>query len=480
MREAGVLAAVFSLPGRYGIGDFGINSYRFIDFLKRTNVKIWQVLPLNPVGFGNSPYQPFSSFAGEPLYIDLAALHSEGLLPELPPAFRKHAKSVDYEAVRAYKEPYFREAFKNFKGGEDYEAFRSEEWVYLYAVFRVLASHNYNASWFYWKEEDRDWIKDRSRDLSAYQEEIDYQIFLQYMFRKQWTALKKYANDSGISIMGDIPFYVGENSLDVWMNQEEFRLNEQGFPIEIAGVPPDYFSADGQRWGNPIYDWEHMKANGFRFWKERMLHTAEMYDLVRIDHFRAFDSYWVIPASSPTAIVGEWKYAPGYELFDQLLPMIPDTGIVAEDLGEMRQEVYWLRDHYQFPGMNVLQFTWFDRHFDLRENMITYTGTHDNNTIAGWYRTLTPKEKRSIRYKLDIPGGNDRDVSRALVRAALNGPTNRTVIAVQDILGLGGEGRVNTPSTVGSPNWEWKMDSLAPLLREEERFRKAVQESGRG
>lgn len=474
MRRAGVLCAVFSLPGKYGIGDFGKEVVHFIDILKDSKVKIWQVLPLNPVGFGNSPYQAYSSFAGDTIYIDLEALYKDGLLKSLPKPFRKDSTSIDYPAVREYKEKYLKEAFKNFKANEEYNEFISQEWVKLYAVFRAFQHENDGRTWNEWPEEQKNWIKDKKLDLSKYEEMINYEMFLQYEFYIQWNAIKVYANKNGVKIMGDIPFYVGLNSLDVWMNQDDFKLDSKGFPISVAGVPPDYFSADGQRWGNPIYDWEHMKSDNFKFWKERVTYTAKMFDLIRIDHFRAFDSYWVIPAESPTAKVGDWWYAPGYDLFNTLLPLLPDTEIVAEDLGMMRQEVYWLRDHYNFPGMNVLQFTLFDPNFGLREHMITYTGTHDNDTVLGWWQDLSKGQRKALKYKMDRENSHKVPVHEKFVRYCLEGTTDTAIVAVQDILGLGKSARVNTPGTVGSPDWEWKLNSLSDLRKSVSRFGRMV------
>ena len=403
MRRAGVLAAVFSLPGHYGIGDFGKCAYEFIDMLSEQGLRVWQVLPLNPIGYGHSPYQPYSSEAGDTVYVDLGQLFEEGLLRFLPEAFQAESKKVNYEDVRAYKQPYFEEAYRNFRKDAEYEKFASQEWVYLYAVFHALKLKNNDLPWNEWPEQDREWIAERDPEspvLSGLSDAIGLEMFLQYEFCRQWQKIRAYAREHGVLIMGDIPFYVGQDSLDVWANQEEFLLDPDGYPGFVAGVPPDYFAAEGQRWGNPIYDWKHMEENGFAFWENRLLHTAKLYDMIRIDHFRAFDTYWKVPRSCPTAMVGEWIEAPGYALFDKMLPLLSGTEIIAEDLGEMRQEVYDLRDHYNFPGMNVLQFTLLDPHFKIRENMFVYTGTHDNDTVLGWYRTQPPVEQRKIQIVL--------------------------------------------------------------------------------
>ncbi len=403
MRRAGVLCAVFSLPGRFGIGDFGKCAYEFIDLLAENRLKIWQVLPLNPIGYGHSPYQPYSSEAGDTVYIDLEALYQEGLISALPDPVVSDEIKVDYEAARALKAPYFAEAYRNFKKDADYEAFASQEWVYLYAVFHALKSKNHDLPWNEWPDQDREWIRKKdpkSPVLAGLTDAIGLEMFLQYEFYRQWMKVRSYAHEHGVRIMGDIPFYVGQDSLDVWANQEEFLLDPDGYPGFVAGVPPDYFAAEGQRWGNPIYDWKHMEENGFAFWENRLLYTAKLYDMIRIDHFRAFDTYWKVPRSCPTAMVGEWIEAPGYALFDRMLPLLSGTEIIAEDLGDMRQEVYTLRDHYNFPGMNVLQFTLTDPNFKIRENMFVYTGTHDNDTTLGWYRMQTPAEQRKVQLVL--------------------------------------------------------------------------------
>ncbi len=403
MRRAGVLSAVFSLPGRYGIGDFGKCAYEFIDMLSENGLTVWQVLPLNPIGYGNSPYQPYSSEAGDTVYIDLDGLYREGLLSALPDAYEGDSKKVNYEEVRAYKQPYFEEAYRNFKKDAAYEAFIAQAWVYPYAVFHALKEKNGDLPWNEWPKEDQEWIQNREENsevLSGLSDAIGLEMFLQYEFYVQWQRILEYAHEKGVRIMGDIPFYVGQDSLDVWANQDEFLLDPDGYPGFVAGVPPDYFAAEGQRWGNPIYDWKHMEENDFAFWKNRLLYTAKLYDMIRIDHFRAFDTYWKVPRSCPTAMDGAWIEAPGYRFFDEVLPLLSGTEIIAEDLGEMRPEVYELRDHYQFPGMNVLQFTILDPKFRSRENMFVYTATHDNDMTKGWYQTQTPLEQRKIQIAL--------------------------------------------------------------------------------
>lgn len=309
---------VSSLPSRTGGGELGKETYEFLDILKKAGVKIWQVLPMNPLGYGNSPYQPYSSCAGDELYLSLDLLFEEGLLKALPPSHLEYAKKVAYEEVRAWKEGYLREAFGNFQETEEYRAFISQEWVRAYGVFRALKKENDDRCWNEWKEAHKNW---NGEDLSEeIEKEASYHMFLQYEFLCQWKKVKEYANKNGIRIMGDVPFYVGIDSVDVWAGKENFLLGADGQPSFIAGVPPDYFSAVGQRWGNPVYDWDYLKKTGYDFWVKRIGYNSQLFDLIRIDHFRAFDTFWKIPASCPTAVEGEWIEAPGYEVLDTLKP----------------------------------------------------------------------------------------------------------------------------------------------------------------
>ncbi|SCP99802.1 4-alpha-glucanotransferase [Anaerobium acetethylicum] len=482
MRDAGVLLPVSALPSRHGIGDFGKSSYEFVKKLKESGVKIWQILPLNPLGFGNSPYQPYSSYAGDELYISLELLKEEGLIREIKD-FRKDETRIDYQAVRSFKEGYLREAFDAFRPTEDYEEFRRRDWVYKYAVFITLKKANNLRCWNEWPKEQREWIRDRKFNIEPYKNEIRYEIFLQYIFYKQWMALKKSANQAGIKIMGDIPIYVGIDSLDVWDNQECFLLDLECRPAFIAGVPPDYFSESGQRWGNPIYNWDFIKTRGFDLWVNRLSYAGELFDIVRIDHFRGFDTYWKIPASCPTAVEGEWVEAPGYELFEILSEKLPDVEIVAEDLGDLRPEVLKLRDHFGLKGMKVVQFT-FDpneknNNFQDRENMIIYTGTHDNQTIRGWYESQKLLRRLAIRLYLWRKGYRQNMISHRFIAYALDSIAAVAVVPIQDIMGLGDEGRLNTPGTLGSPNWEWKLADFRELDRNLPQLKKMVVASGR-
>ncbi len=470
-RQAGILMPLASLPSRYGVGDFGKASYEFADILHEMGAAIWQILPLNPLGYGNSPYQPYSSFAGDPLYISLEKLWEEGLLDVLPEVFGEDSASIDYQGVRKYKEPYLRQAFSRFLPDENYEEFASQEWVYQYAVFITLKQKNGGACWTDWEEEDRDWIREQKGDFpEELEEEIQYQMFLQYTFFCQWMELKTYVNGLGIRVMGDLPFYVGLDSLDVWANAKNFLLDENFRPTYIAGVPPDYFSPTGQRWGNPIYDWDYMKKTDYRFWTERIGYNKALFDIVRIDHFRAFDTFWKIPASCPTAMEGQWVEAPGYEVFDQLLKLYPEIEIVIEDLGMLRPEVGKLRDHFGFKGMKIYQFSLDPKEanndFPDRENLILYTGTHDNQTIKGWYLSQEEEVREHVDGLLEKKGCAEPKIAHRFAEAVMQSVAQLAVITVQDILDLGDEGRINTPGTVGSPNWEWRISGLDGLRKE--------------
>ena len=483
-RMAGVLMPVASLPSDDGAGSFGEEAYKFVKTLAQTGVKIWQILPLNPLGFGNSPYQPYSSFAGDELYIDIGLLEKEGYLQQKRKPFGKKGTDdhIAYDRVRAYKEPYLKEAYRNFWKKESeqqgFQKFRKMDWVYPYAVFIALKKQNDQRCWNEWPKEQQDWILDRKYDISHLEEEIQYQMFLQYMFFLQWNRLKKYANKNGVRIMGDIPFYVGIDSLDVWQCREDFLLDEDGRPWFIAGVPPDYFSETGQRWGNPIYDWENLEKNNFHFWVKRLKYSCKLYDIIRIDHFRAFDTYWKIPAACETAVDGEWVEAPGYRVFDRVLEELPDIQIVAEDLGDLRDEVLELRDYYHFIGMNIAEFSLLSVE-GVKEHQLIYTGTHDNQTVAGWYRDLDEKERKKVRRKLMRFGMPWESVSSKMVRFVYRSRACMAIVPLMDILELDDAARLNTPGTVGSPNWEWRLTDLDRLRRYQRRMRKMIQSSGR-
>lgn len=483
-RLAGVLMPIASLPSKDGVGGFGKESYRFVDSLSKMGISIWQILPLNPLGFGNSPYQPFSSFAGEELYIDINLLEESGYLPRenCSRARNEEPGRINYESARKFKEPFLKKAYQIFwakeSNSEDFLKFKEMEWVYPYAVFMALKKQNSLRCWNEWPKDQQDWILNRKYDISPLKEEIQYQMFLQYIFLKQWMDLKHYANRKGIRIMGDIPFYVGIDSLDVWGCRENFLLDVEGKPSFVAGVPPDYFSAVGQRWGNPIYNWEYLEKNQFTFWINRLSYSSKLYDIIRIDHFRAFDTYWKIPASCETAVEGEWIEAPGYKLFDTVFKVLPDIQIVAEDLGDIRDEVLILRDHYQFIGMNIAEFS-FLLSEEPKEHQLIYTGTHDNQTVKSWYKALDKMTRKSVQRKLNQFGFAWESVGVKMLRYVYGSKSNMAIIPVMDIMELDDKARLNTPGTVGTPNWEWRLEDLKAFSKREKRVRKILMQSGR-
>ena len=482
MKKSGILMPVASLPSRTGVGEMGAEAYRFIQLLKENGVKIWQILPMNPVGYGNSPYQPYSSCAGDELYISLDILYEEGLLKAKAESFRENTVQIDYDAVRAFKEPYLREAFTAFcaqgKQNEDaYKDFASQDWVYEYSVFCALKKKHGGSCWNEWTAEAKNWPETRTSLSEELEAEVQYQMFLQYQFFSQWMRLKEEANAADIQIMGDVPFYVGVDSVDVWAGKQNFLLDTDGRPIFIAGVPPDYFSVTGQRWGNPIYDWDYLKENEYQFWVDRIGYSSKLFDIIRIDHFRAFDTFWKIPASCPTAIEGEWIEAPGYEVIDTLKAKIQGVNLVAEDLGDLRPEVLELKNHYHLKGMKILVFSIetngkyaYDSFHDV-ENMIIYTGTHDNDTLMEWYGKLTCAAQRKIRRFLVRQGIRQGSIKDKLIAYTLKSPAEYAILPMADVLGQGREGHLNTPGTVGSPNWEWRMPDFALAEKEMKKYK---------
>lgn len=463
MRKAGILMPVASLPSRCGCGDFGPQAYHFADLLKQAGLSVWQILPLNPLGYGNSPYQPYSSYAMDDLYISLDLLAKEKLIHRSV-KYHSGTESIDYEAVRRFREPFLKEAFASFVPDASFESFCDRKWLRDYALFMALKRKNGMKAWTEWPKEERDILDQKNPDTEPYEEAIRYEQFKQYMLYLQWTALKAYVNGLGIEIMGDLPFYVGLDSADVWGSRKNFLLDDDGHPEFIAGVPPDYFSATGQRWGNPIYNWDYMEKDGFSFWIDRLSYCGKLMDVVRVDHFRAFDTYWKIPSSCPTAIEGEWVEAPGYALFDELFAKNPDLRIVAEDLGELRAEVLELRDHYAFRGMRVLQFSFTPQEMQSdKEHLLVYTGTHDNETTYAWYSAKPRREQRWMRTCLKKLGFCSGSFMNDIIDYALSRSADIVIIPMYDWLHLGNEGRLNTPGTVGAPNWMWRMPVFGPF-----------------
>ena len=471
MRLSGILMSISSLPSDYGIGDFGKEAYDFVDISCAMGFKIWQLLPLNPLGYGNSPYQPYSSFAGEELYISPYLLYQGGLLKKLPEKI-KQSNHIDYTRVRRYKDDILRKAYNNFKEKklykeQSYLEFLNFDFVYDYAVFMTFKKVNDMQCWNNWNLEMRNWIKDKKADLSKYEDDINYEIFIQYIFYTQWMKLKKYANDKGLKIMGDIPIYVGLDSLDVWQNQKSFMLNKNGNPKFIAGVPPDFFSKKGQRWGNPIYDWDYIQKNNFDFWIKRLDYNSKLYDIIRIDHFRGFDTYWKINARNKTAMKGQWVEAPGHQLFSLIQKKFPHLEIVAEDLGDLRKEVEELRDDFNLKGMKILQFVFEpnenNNNFKDRKNMIIYTGTHDNQTIEGFYKSKDKVEQREIVDYFKKNHYDSKNISDCFVEMCLESIADYAILPVQDIIGLDDNYRMNTPGTLGDHNWTFKLTDFKAL-----------------
>lgn len=468
-RRTGILLPISSLPSNQGIGDFGKHTYRLIDAISKQNIYIWQILPLNPLGYGNSPYQPFSSFAGDEIYISVDTLADYGLLKQSSIRnFNKFSEMTDYIAVREFKAPYLRKAYKTFLKNfsefeKDYQLFcSSAEWLYPYAVFITLKKNNQMACWLDWPKEQQEWIKDRKFDLKPFEDRIRYEQFIQFIFYKQWSDIKAYANQHHVEIMGDIPFYVGLDSADVWQKQEDFLLDDTNHPTFVAGVPPDYFSETGQRWGNPIYNWKQMKKDHYEFWMRRLEWNDQYFDIIRLDHFRAFDTYWKIPDDCITAVEGEWIVGPAYDFFDEMYQRLPNIRIVAEDLGELRRQVGKLRDHYNLLGMNVIQFELLPKMLKRKrkEHVMLYTGTHDNDTLEGYYQELSQNQKIALRRFFHNLGYDNRDFHELVIRYCLDSNAEIVMIQAQDFLGLKHDGRMNTPSTIGSPNWEWKLKNL--------------------
>lgn len=468
MRTSGILLAVSSLPSPYGIGDFGQEAYALVDRLHQSGIKLWQMLPLNPLGYGNSPYQPYSSKAMDELYLSLERLHQDGLIQK-PKPYAKTSDRVDYDAVRAYKTPYLEEAFQAFRPDDAYARFLIENpWVEWYGIFVTFKELHQLNMWTLWQKEFKTYSANRAIDLTPYLPRIRYHQMIQYLLYQQFMKLKHYANAHDVLLVGDIPIYVGIDSIDVWTNQSQFMLTAEGEPTFIAGVPPDYFSKTGQRWGNPLYRWDLMEQDQFRFWIDRLGYNGRLFDIIRIDHFRAFDTYWKIPASCPTAVEGAWIEAPGYALFDRIREALPELHIIAEDLGDLRPEVLTLRDHYQLPGMKIMQFEYpiypngegqLPPMVDLKMpvHSVAYTGTHDNQTTMGWYETLKPVSQQRLQEILkDYPG----TIADKLVQITLASPASYAIIPMQDVLSLDDKARMNVPGTIGSPNWEWKMKSF--------------------
>ncbi|MGN1170593.1 MAG: 4-alpha-glucanotransferase [Lachnospiraceae bacterium] len=483
MRQSGVLLAISSLPSRYGIGCFSKEAYEFVDFLEQAGQKLWQILPIGPTGYGDSPYQSFSSFAGNPYFIDLETLIAEGYLTEADCDacdFGSNEEYVDYEKIYKARFKVLKKAFRNRndQDSQEYKDFveANAYWLDDYALYMAVKNSFDGKSWITWDEDIRLRKPEAIKAYTEkYREEIDFYKFQQFLFAKQWTALKAYANRKKIKIVGDIPIYVAFDSADTWSHPELFQLDENCTPTGVAGCPPDAFSATGQLWGNPLYRWDYHKQTGYRWWIQRIAYCYQLYDIVRIDHFRGFDEYYFIPYGDPTAEFGHWEQGPGYDIFRALKAELGNIKVIAEDLGFLTPSVIKLVKKTRYPGMKILQFA-----FDSREesdylphnyptNCVVYTGTHDNDTTLGWYRSLNRRDKAFAKRYLNIK--SDKDVQWVFIRSALSSVADTAVIPMQDYLGLGAEARMNVPSTLGT-NWKWRMkkgvctEELAKQIRD--------------
>ena len=468
MRQSGMLLPVFSLPSPYGIGTFGKAAYAFVDFLKQAGQSIWQILPLGPTDSGNSPYQSTSTFAGNPLLIDLDLLVEDGLLCESECAafsWGEDPENVDYDRVCAYRPLLFQTAFSRFFAAlpPDYKAFCEAEsgWLSDYALFCALKDANGGAGWTEWEPAYRDRDEAALTAFAAtHQEALDYHKMLQYLFFRQWRALKTYANAKGIDLLGDLPIYVAMDSADVWSHRELFDLDNEGRPTEVSGCPPDAFSEDGQKWGNPVYRWAVLKDTGYAWWKARVRHACTLFDRVRVDHFRGFESYYCIPAEAETAKNGVWRKGPGMDLFRSLEAEMGTLPLIAEDLGFLTPAVYELLAESGYPGMRVMQFAFADVHGDSSylphnfiEHCIAYTGTHDNDTILGWATTAKPDEWEFAAHYLGIK--TPKEAPEGMLKALLASRADTVISQAQDWLAKGSEARINTPGTTEG-NWCWR------------------------
>lgn len=458
MRVAGILLHITSLPSPFGIGDLGPTAYQFVDFLYASGQKLWQVLPLNPtcVEHGNSPYFSISLFAGNPLLISPELLCKDGLLSEKDlEGCQVQGDKVDYPTAWSIKENILEKAYRNFSENDEYRNFLEENayWLEDFCRFKVLKD-KYRKPWNVWESES----------IKGLEDKIKKEKFLQFVFLKQWKALKAYANSKGIKIMGDLPIYPAFDSSDVWSNKDLFKLDEHNSPYVVAGVPPDYFSKEGQLWGNPVYNWERLKEEGFSWWIRRIRHNLRLFDLLRLDHFRGFVAYYEVPASEKTAVRGRWVSAPAEEFFTKLKEEFPDFPFVAEDLGLITKDVEDIRDRFGFPGMKVLVFAFESENHPYmphnhNKNSFVYTSTHDNMPVRGWYlQELDPSSKERLFRYLGREL-SEEDMSYALIRLAYMSVSKACVVPMQDLLNLGQDARMNTPGKKEG-NWEWRLKDM--------------------
>ena len=492
MRASGILMPVFSLPSRYGIGSFSKSAYQFVDMLKKAGQKFWQILPLCPTSYGDSPYQSFSTYAGNPYFIDLDQLIEEKLLTRKECQacdFGDDPQDIDYGKLYENRFKLLRKAYERANVGEDqeFEAYRRENawWLDDYALFMAVKDRFDGVAWNEWAEDIRlRW----SNAMDYYRRELYYEIefysYLQFVFMKQWKKLKNYANINGIEIIGDIPIYVAFDSADAWANPELFQFDSENLPTAVAGCPPDGFSADGQLWGNPLYRWDYHRETGFDWWIRRIAYCSELYDVVRIDHFRGFDEYYSIPYGDTTARNGHWEKGPGIALFEAAKNRLGELNIIAEDLGYITDSVKKLVADSGFPGMKVLEFAFDSREksdylpYTYEKNSVVYTGTHDNETIAGWYAGLDKSDLKMCTDYMNIDRIPGKEYHWDFIRLAMLSVSDLCVIPIQDYLGLDNRARINHPSTLGT-NWRWRLAKgqlSASLLKE---IREMTRISGR-
>lgn len=489
-RSAGILLHITSLPGPHGNGDLGTAAYAFVGQLASAHLKWWQMLPVGPLGYSPSPYSASSAFAGNPLFISLEFLAWEGLLEneDLQPPADMPRDHVDYRAAGHFRERLLRQAFAAFEirrsepevTQHDHFVETNAYWLDDYCLYAALKRHHGGSPWYKWSTDlragDESTLARARRELDA---EIRFQRFVQFEFDKQWSALRRHCHENGIGLIGDVPLFVEHDSADVWAHAAIFRLDRNGRPPEVAGVPPDYFSRTGQRWGNPIYRWEELRRHGYDWWRDRLRLTLERFDAARLDHFIGFHRCWAIPATAPDASTGEWTPGPGSDFFSAMRHALGQLPFIAEDLGLTTPEVEVLRNTFDLPGMRVLQFAFGDQD-DSGENApdrypqrcVVYTGTHDNNTTIGWFRdpgaaslAQSPAEIQREREKvLRYLGSDGSEIHWDMIRLAMMSPADTAIIPLQDVLGLGSDARMNHPGT-SAGNWEWRYQS-ADLTRE--------------
>ena len=455
----GILLPVASLPGKYGIGDFSRNAIKFLDWLKENGYAYWQVLPLNPLGPGNSPYMSTCSEALDERYIDLDDLKRMGLIKRIP---KNHPKTnkVDYVDVLNFKNKYLWKAFCKFRkqNHPSFARFKKEnnKWLTAYIMFTCFREDNYYNMWINWENWQRHYFNERQDVLEKYRERGEYIAFKQYLAYKHYNKIYNHAKKIGIKIIADCPFYVGIDSTDCWLHKEQFVMDNDYHPTLVSGCPPDAFSDDGQLWGTPIYDFEKMRQDEYSFLCDRLGYLSKTCDLLRLDHFRAFDTYCVIPAGDENARRGEWKIGPRYEFFDSLYHRYPNIKLIAEDLGDLFQGVHDLRDHYNLPGMNVVEFTIFDPKAYPTNKQIVYPGTHDNETLWGWLKNM---DEKNLKYLSDKFNGetNLDELYKKIFRYIYEAPSYMTIFQLQDILKLDNRARINWPGTVNDINWSWKL-----------------------